>query len=254
MTLSVDGQSGVGDTRSPARPSRRPTEPERPKRAWWMGVLWFLVGSFLLVFVLPVYLTLDPSKAHIKLDPTVPVHYPLLLLHVATGTISMVTGALQMWPWLRVKHPAWHRWSGRVYVYAVFLGAPSLAALVVIRARVAGVEDSQNILGFGLAGIVWLWTTAAGLKTGRERRWVEHRRMMIYSYAIAFSITGSRFFFVIAWGIPGFDSRWINDNAGWFFWVVNLLIAQWWLNRTQKRPLQIARSSRPAAKALEEVP
>lgn len=39
----------------------------------------------------------------------------------------------------------------------------------------------------------------------------------------------------------GFQIQWMIDNVGWVPWVLNLLIAQWWLTRTARAPARAAR-------------
>lgn len=213
-------------------------EPDLPKRSGWLGVLTFLVFAWLLVFVVPTYLTLNPAKSVIALRPGFPLHYPLLIVHVLTGTIAMVAGLVQMSARMRAKRPGVHRLSGRVYVFAVLLGAPALAALIVLRAGDLGTTTKATIVGFSLLEILWVATTVTGFVRARQRRFTDHRRMMIYSYAMTLSIAWSRIAFVIAFGIPGANLAWVADNVGWFPWVFNLVIAQLWLNRTAGRPLR----------------
>jgi hypothetical protein len=211
--------------------------PDRGRRAWWWGVIVFFVVSFVLMFVLPAYLTLDPKLARVPLRADVPLHYPLLIAHVLTGTVAMVSGTLQVWPWLRRKHARAHRISGRFYVAAVLLGAPAALALTVLKGQHNNEAATANVLGFGIAAVLWFATTAYGFQRARQRRYHDHRRLMIYSFALTLSIIWSRVAFIIALLIPGFDRKWVVDNTGWVWWVLSLVIAQWWLNRTARRPL-----------------
>jgi hypothetical protein len=89
----------------------------------------------------------------------------------------------------------------------------------------------------------------------RQRRFVEHRRWMIRSFALTTSIVVNRIWGVVllllvspqtlAQDTPGgFVAP--DDHtaiaaigaANWLSWIVNLLIAEWWLERTDiaRRP------------------
>lgn len=240
------------DRDRPDRPTRPKDPPgKRPRRAWWLGVLTVVVAFYLGVMVLPVYLTLNPALARIDLNANSLLHYPLLVVHVATGTIAMIAGLLQVWPKLRRKRPRAHRISGRIYVAAVVLGAPALAMLIVFRTQSDGETPTTLVVGFSMLSILWVVTTVAGFQHARQRRFADHRRLMIYSFAMTLSIMWSRFAFMVAMGIPGFDMRWIEENTGWFPWVVNLIFAQWWLNRTARRRTPARTTAARATEAAE---
>lgn len=150
---------------------------------------------------------------------------------------------MQVWPWLRQHHPAVHRWSGRVYVFAGALPA-GIAILAVTPFRMWGANQrTANTL----LALLWLATTVAGYRAVRRRRCAEHREWMIRSFALAFSIVANR-----AWSIlcllvfapealtadglvASADVAQTIGVATWLSWVVNLLVAEWWLHRTRFR-------------------
>jgi uncharacterized membrane protein len=262
VTFSTDKPTGVrpdsegageggGSGDSGGSGTAADSHPGRPRAWWrrpWLGLLTVIVLFYLAVFVLPPYLTLDPAQARIDLNEGLSWHYPVLVVHVATGSIAMLAGLLQIWPRLRRTRPRLHRVSGRVYVAVVLAGAPALAVLIVLRAQNMGDAHTSIVIGFSILTILWVWTTAGALRAARQGRYADHRRLMIYSFALTLSIMWSRFWFVAAMMIPGFEVEWVADNTGWLPWVLNLLIAQWWLNRTARRPLDlpasVSRSSR----------
>lgn len=239
MTISAERTTEVRiqqetDTAATRKPQRRD---RKRRRAWWLGLLTFVVLSWLAMFVLPTYLALDPAKSVVKLTEGVSLHYPLVLVHVGTGTIAMLTGLLQVWPRLRRQRPAVHRVTGRIYVLAVLVGAPALVTLIVLRARDLGDTSSSVVVGFSMLTILWVWATTTAFIRARQRRWADHRRLMIYSFAMTLSIMWSRFAYLVTMLTPWEDTRWVAENIGWFPWVVNLGFAHWWLNRTRRRPL-----------------
>ncbi|MEJ2885818.1 DUF2306 domain-containing protein [Actinomycetospora aeridis] len=224
MTLSVDSPRPRGD----AAPTTPPRGAGPRRRARWMPALVVLVLAFL-AFVLPPYLGLDPSAARIPVDASVPWHYPVLIVHIATSTIALLTLCLQMWPWLREHHPAVHRVSGRVYVFAGALPAALLSLVLCLQAT-----SPIGTLGVATAGAFWAVTTAMGWIRGRQRRWGSHRRWMLYSFAFALQATWARLIAVVA--IVGgleVDPVLMGEAGTWLGWIVNVLLVHWWIERTR---------------------
>jgi hypothetical protein len=140
---------------------------------------------------------------------------------------------LQVWPWLRRRHPAIHRTGGRVYVFG---GALPSAVLILLTLPYSVLRIGA--VGGAIAGILWIATTVAGFRMARRRRYPEHRRWMVYSFALALNTVTGRAIFYLAMAIPGLgvDVLTLAEVAGfWLGWVVNLSIAHWWLRRTSTR-------------------
>jgi hypothetical protein len=226
-----------------------PASPPRVGRAWWrkpwvipLAVLIVLVAAFL-IDELPPYLGLDPAKARITLDEGFRLHYPLLVGHIACGTIALVTLCLQVWPWLRLKHPAVHRISGRLYVFAGVL--PSAVMALVITPVAAG-----GYVGIVTHAVLWVSATLIGWRKMRQRRVIEHRRFMLYSFALTLGILWGRAT-VLLWPLlpEGTNISMLFEMARWFGWVVNLILVQWWLERTRRRPVRTPVAHVPAARS-----
>jgi len=213
-------------------------------RPRWYRSPWnivFLVIAFLFVAArLPFYLAYDYTHSVVHLQPGFPkMHYLLLTMHVLFGSIAIITCTLQVWPWLRNTYPKFHRITGRVYVLAGVLpsGLLALTASVVSTVAVGGK------IGNVFLSLLWLGSTFAGLYYARKRRMRDHRRMMIYSFALCWSIIENRLwigiFFLCLLPIKktyyhGSVDAMTADIAVasiWTGWVVSLMIAQWWLDR-----------------------
>jgi uncharacterized membrane protein len=230
------------------------TPPAQAKPKWyrrpWIVPLFVIVGLFVAAR-LPAYLTFDTGDSLVQLQDAFPeTHYLMLSGHILFGSIAIITCSMQVWPWLRQHHPKVHRISGRVYVFAGVLPS-GLFALVVSIVSVIGPDGK---IGNVLLTLLWFGTTAAGLVAARRRRFQEHRRWMIRSFALCTSIVVNRVWFAIIMVVllPFQDSYYggdmdqlIEDSAVasiWMSWIVNLMIAQWWLDRKPRR------AKRPATK------
>ncbi|KOX24110.1 hypothetical protein ADL05_00475 [Nocardiopsis sp. NRRL B-16309] len=238
MAQNTDMAHQGAEPRGPGTGERKRSTPRARTRQgtrgqWiWMISLGIVMTAFLAIMV-PPYLTLDPSQSGVVLNEGFSLHYPMVIVHVAFGTVAQLSLFLQVWPWLRRHHPAVHRWNGRVYVFGGVLPS-GLSSLVLVP-----FHPTAGTVGVGVAAVLWLATTAVGHVRARQRRFAEHRRWMIYSFAI---VTGLNF-----WGLaivmagqvvsPSLDIDYLFEAARWFGWMLNLFIAQWWLERTARRPL-----------------
>jgi hypothetical protein len=208
--------------------------PERP-RSWWrrpwllplaVVIVWFLT------YVWPPYLGLDPSQSLIPIRPGSSVHYPFLVAHIVFGSIALTTLVLQVWPWLRRRYPVAHTWIGRVYVFGGALPSVILAFLITPL-------SPFPTIGTTLGGVFWFFTTIMGYVRGRQRRWIEHRRWMLYSFAMATNVIWGRIFMVLLplTPIEAEVQGHVFEATPWIGWVINLVLVQLWLNRTAHKPV-----------------
>lgn len=240
---------------APPEPHSRPGR-DRPRwyRRPWIVPLFAVVGLFVATR-LPAYLTFETGDSLVELQDAFPeTHYLMLSGHIVFGSIAIITCSMQVWPWLRQHHPKTHRISGRVYVFAGVVPS-GLFALVVSLVSVVGPAGK---IGNVLLSLLWFGTTFAGLVAARRHRFQEHRRWMIRSFALCTSIVLNRvwLFLVLMVLMPFEDSYYGGDTdaliedtavaAIWLSWIVNLMIAQWWLDRRPKRRNRSASSAAAA--------
>ncbi|GAA3582586.1 DUF2306 domain-containing protein [Amycolatopsis ultiminotia] len=203
-----------------------------------MGPLALLVIAFL-GYSLPPYLALDPAQSRVPAPEGFPQHYWILVGHVVFGSIAMITSVVQIWPWVRRRFPVLHRWSGRAYVFGGVLPSAVLALTIGATSPFGPATRASNVM----LAVLWLGTTFAGYRAARERRFGDHRRWMIRSFALTFSIILNR---VVTAGAVVFLepqlattfggsqialSQSIAALSGWVSWTVVLIGAQLWLDR-----------------------
>jgi uncharacterized membrane protein len=213
---------------------------------WWRRPWVFPLGLLVTVFLvysLPPYLGLDPAQSRIPAPDGLGWYYPVLVAHIGLATIAMVTCSLQIWPWLRQKHPVVHRRTGRVYVFAGAIPA-SIAGFAIAVASPFGPVGSVSSV---LLAALWFACTVQGYRMARARRFGDHRRWMIRSFVLCMSIISNRI-----WGLlwaavlaPQVDTTFggselamgqaIAGLTTWTGWVIPLLIAEWWLERGRVR-------------------
>lgn len=201
-------------------------------RKWPAAALAVVVVAFL-TYSLPPYLT-----GGTRVPATFALHYPLLVGHVMFASVAMVAAVAQIWPGLRVKRPALHRRTGRVYVYTAIPAA--MCAMVIGAATPFGPFLAVSNV---LLASMWLWFTINGYLAARQRRFVQHRRHMILSATLALSIITNRIWtpvLVIAF-LPLQDSMFGGDQehfvwfvagiGAWLGWSIPFFTVRRWLDR-----------------------
>ena len=213
-----------------------------PGPSWWhrpwIVPLAVVSISFVLASV-PPYLTLDPARSRVPLPPDFAAYYPMLVGHVLFASVALLIAPLQVWPWFRGRYRNAHRILGRVYVFGGVLPAGLLGLVIGARGSFGPMVRVSNVL----LSLLWLAFTMTAYRRARQRRYDEHRKWIIRSFALTVSIITNRVWIVIwilvlsphlqttfegnqtlfAWTIAGL--------ASWMGWVVSLLVAQWWLER-----------------------
>lgn len=196
------------------------------RRGGWGGRIWLGISAVLAVGVALVSYRYLPMVG--PLAPNVMENLfarPWLTAHVAGAATALLLGWMQFLPAVRRRAPAVHRWTGRLYVLGCIEGG--VAGLVLAFGTSSGPIGGA---GFGLLAVLWLVTTALGWRTAMERRFDEHRRWMIRSWALTLAAVTLRLYLPLSMLVPAPMEDSYRAIA-WLCWVPNLLIAEWWLRR-----------------------
>ncbi|WP_439656311.1 DUF2306 domain-containing protein [Lentzea sp. HUAS TT2] len=193
----------------------------------WGYTAWLAVSGFVCVaitiFAASAYVTLDMDQARPPLHGA--VHYGLLVAHIFTGTVAVLAGVSQFWPGLRRRHPRVHRVMGRVYFAAVL--PSSLLGIVCAQLSLAGLASSGPLT---VLSVLWFVTAVYGLRTARRRQFGEHRIWMIRGFALTgAAVTGRLWGLALGALLPDGDGLLVFATANWLSFVVNLLVAEWWI-------------------------
>lgn len=182
------------------------------------------------IYKVPPYLTFDSKNS--RIPPEHAWHFAMLSGHVICGSLSLLTAALQLWPWLRRAHPRIHRISGRVYIFG---GALPSAVLAI---AMYPVTPGPGRVAVMVAAPLWAIAAVLGLVAARQRRYEAHRRWMVYSFAIMWGygvwvfVFANLFYYGFKWELPT-----AVEAARWGGWTTNVLIAHWWLERRAGRSI-----------------
>jgi uncharacterized membrane protein len=159
--------------------------------------------------------------------------------HVIAASVALAAGVPQFAARLRNSRPQVHRWTGRIYVMAVMLGA--VTGLVLALNAHGGMVTQA---GFATLAVLWWAATMLAFYHARGLRIARHRRWMIRSYALAFAAVTLRLQVPVLVTALGTDYTGVLPIIAWSCWVPNLIFAEW-LIRRQRQP-KGARTTRAA--------
>lgn len=147
--------------------------------------------------------------------------YWSVALHLAGGMIAIIVGAFQVNGRLRARYLPAHRWLGRVYLGAVFVGSVGGFSLAL---------GSQGGLvahfGFGMLAVCWLFTTLNAYRYIRAGDMNTHRAWMLRSYALTLTAVTLRIYLPL-FGLAGYGFNEAYPLISWISWVPNLLVVEW---------------------------
>lgn len=147
------------------------------------------------------------------------------LLHISLAPVALAIGGVQFFPELRRARKGLHRWLGRIYALAILVSGS--AGLVVALGAAGGVSAQA---GFALLAILWLMVTANAVRHAIARCIGQHRRWMIYSFALTFAGVTLRLY-LLGFMAAGMSYTEASPYLAWLCWLPNLAFAYWWLNK-----------------------
>ena len=199
----------------------------------WSAMASLAIG--VAAYAVAPYLSFDPARSLIPLQPGFRPHFAWLLVHVLASGVALAVGPFQFLPAVRRRWPALHRTMGRVYLVAVLTGG--ISGLVnAVHSQQAGLAGRS---GLALVGALWLYTAVMAYATIRQGRVREHAAWMIRNYALTFAGVTLRaeLNILILLLIPHANTLYggniralvkdVYELVTWLSWVPNLVVAQW---------------------------
>lgn len=195
--------------------------PRMPSRIFWIvaGLLSLGVAAYS-----ARYLLHPPRTPQEALGNALGV--PWLVVHVAGSVTALALGSLQFLPGLR--RGGGHRWIGRVYVVSCLVGG--FAGLVLAPGSHAGPIAA---VGFGALAVTWIAVNLLGWRAAMDRRFDDHRRWMIRSWALTLAAVTLRLYLPAVMILDWPFLPWYRAIA-FLAWVPNLAIAELYLLRAKK--------------------
>lgn len=149
-------------------------------------------------------------------------------LHIFTSLWIFASGLTQFSGWI-LRRAAWlHRFMGISYVILV-VGVSAPAALVMSLYANGGTWSKCS---FVILSVLWWWTTLQSYRYIRQHNIEKHSIYIIRSYALALSAVTLR---IMQYGFAMWTTFDPEDTYRWIAapsWILNLLIAEWIIRRT----------------------
>ena len=177
---------------------------------------------------------MNTSKNPAALDQHFLKEKKLTLLHVLPGMIFMILGPLQFASSLRAKHPAVHRWSGRIFLtVSAVIGTTGLT--MVLKGSVGGWDEKSAILLFGSFFLIAL---GKALWHAMHREFAKHREWMIRGFAVGLAVATIRPIMALFFATAVSRGKTPDPSAffGTAFWIgftVQSAVAEVWIRRTR---------------------
>jgi len=150
-------------------------------------------------------------------------------LHIIASPIALALGVFQFLPGLRKKRPCFHRWTGRIYGFAILIGGASGLVLAL-----GSFDRPVAAVGFGLLAIVWIGVTGRAIQLAMTRQFAAHRRWMYRSMALTFAAVTLRLILPVLHFGADMDYAEASSYVAWACWVPNLIIIELWLRKSRK--------------------
>ena len=105
----------------------------------------------------------------------------VVVIHIASAVFIILSGSLQLIPWLRRRAPAFHRWNGRVYMVTAF--SVSLAGLYMMWFRGTVGGPAQHVAQ-SIDAVLIMVCAVMALRFALARDFVTHRRWALRLYLV----------------------------------------------------------------------
>jgi hypothetical protein len=184
-----------------------------------MTVLSMAVGAYALFLTMTGFAFVPENVKANAFPSPLGVH-----IHIAASGFALLMGPWQFRRSLRARRPHVHRWIGRTYVAACVIGGSAGAAIAMF-SQAGHVAGS----GFLLLGIAWVLTTLLGWRAVLQRRFADHERWMIRSFALTLAAVTLRIYLPIGIMLAHGDLNTPYRALAWLCWVPNILVAERYL-------------------------
>lgn len=201
----------------------------------WRAAVALLTVEIAIVSVLRYFTSIEPPPPPIVANAFA---QPFLIIHVASAVIALLVGPLQFVRRIRSRAPTFHRATGRVYVAACAIAAPS--GFVLAMGTTAG---PMVTVGFAIPAVLCAAFTWLGWRAAVERRFAAHADWMLRSYGvIAVAITLR--LLIPAAAFLDFDFLAAYRVNSWLAWMINVALVEYVIRRNRGSIAATARLAR----------
>lgn len=153
-------------------------------------------------------------------------------IHRAFGALYFIIAPLQFVRRLRVRYPAWHRWSGRLFLLLSALAVAS-GLYFTMRAAFVGLASSIPI---SLVALYIAITGALAYRAARARRFAQHREWMLRCFAGGLMIATIRMYFLFFLYATSLSAELNLVTCFWLGPLTNYAVVELWIRYTRPAP------------------
>lgn len=193
--------------------------------AAWRTAILLLTVEIAVVSVLRYFTSIEPPPPPVAANAFA---NPFLILHAASGVIALLAAPVQFVRGVRTRRPALHRATGRIYIAACAVAAPTGFVL-----SLGTTSGPVAALGFAIPALLLPHFTWLGWRAAVERRFKEHREWMLRSYAVIATAITLRLM-IPASAMLGLDFSDTYPVIAWLAWMTNLALFEYFIRRGRR--------------------
>ncbi len=196
----------------------------RPQTPRWRTIL--PGGVLLVVFLLALDYVLRYTPRYFLQDPAAyagntTLQNVILVVHLCVGVAAILVGPLQLFTGSHRRSMRLHRWMGRAYVSAVFVGGVAAGTMLILVDRLPNFR-----LGVAGLDVAWLASTGFAYLAIRKGQVKLHQEWMVRSYVVTFGFVIYRIIRETLLASYNGPYPEIEAMASWGCWSIPLLITQ----------------------------
>ena len=159
-------------------------------------------------------------------------------IHLALAAVVSVGGPLQIIPQVRQRFPRFHRYNGRVYIFAAFAIALTGIFLITTRGTVGSVLSQVSTC---INGVLLMAFAIPTVRFARKKNLAVHQRWAMRLFMVMSGVWFFRvglMFWLMIWGRPvGFDAETFTGpfliflGFGQYLLPLALLETYWWVKK-----------------------
>ncbi len=193
------------------------------------GICWVLIITLSLYFFMDNVVAFFYGYRSKNFGQTLFNNQLWVIMHLVGGTLALVLGPPQFWPWIRKKFLQFHRTAGKLYMFGVLLIGISAARLSFTSPCVPCRISLFLLTVFTVLSTFFAWRAI------KSRNIKVHRQMMVRSYVCVLAFVAVRLDSILPLDflfghIPEAGVRRIVNE--YFFSFVPLIVAEilmvWW--------------------------
>jgi hypothetical protein len=173
--------------------------------------------------------------------------FPVLsMVHIFVALVFILTGPFQVIRPLRANYPSLQRRTSRIFFVSGFIMGVTAVVMSFVMPSIGGVNQAAATVLFGA---FFLFALCRAVVNDRSGKSVLRREWLIRAYAIALAVASIRLVVGIFFATSRLSGLTPDEFFGIAFWigfVIHLILAEAWIDRTRGMEAGVAAEGRSA--------